>query len=65
MYPLTFPAVGSFLGSPHQVINRNLFHLTNYRGTSHIGKGEHVKEIVDATTRKGLQVAHTHALNKP
>ena len=30
-----------------------------------IGKGEHVKAIVQATTREGLQAAHTHALNKP
>jgi hypothetical protein len=30
-----------------------------------IGKGEHVKEIVDATTREALQDAHTRALNKP
>jgi hypothetical protein len=30
-----------------------------------IGKGEHVEEIVNATTREGLQEAHTRALNKP
>jgi len=30
-----------------------------------IGKGEHVKAIVDASTRESLQEAHTHALNKP
>jgi hypothetical protein len=30
-----------------------------------MGKGEHVKEIVNATTREGLQEAHTRALNKP
>jgi hypothetical protein len=30
-----------------------------------LGKGEHVKDIVDATTREALQEAHTRALNKP
>jgi hypothetical protein len=30
-----------------------------------IGKGEHVKEICNATTRESLQEAHTRALNKP
>jgi hypothetical protein len=30
-----------------------------------LGKGEHVKEIVNATTREGLQEAHMRALNKP
>lgn len=30
-----------------------------------IGKGEHVPDIVNATTREGLQEAHTRALNKP
>jgi hypothetical protein len=30
-----------------------------------IGKGEHVKEIVEANTREGLQEAHTRALNRP
>jgi hypothetical protein len=30
-----------------------------------IGKGEHVTDIVNATTREGLQEAHTRALNKP
>jgi hypothetical protein len=32
---------------------------------SDIGKGEHVKDIVEATTREGLQEAHTRALNRP
>ena len=30
-----------------------------------IGKGEHVKDIVNSTTREGLQDAHMRALNKP
>jgi hypothetical protein len=30
-----------------------------------IGKGEHVLDIVNATTREGLQDAHTRAVNKP
>jgi hypothetical protein len=30
-----------------------------------IGKGEHVADIVNATTREGLQEAHTRALNRP
>ena len=32
---------------------------------SDIGTGEHVKEIVKAHTREGLQEAHTRALNRP
>jgi len=32
---------------------------------SDIGKGEHVADIVNATTREGLQDAHTRALNRP
>jgi hypothetical protein len=30
-----------------------------------IGKGEHVADIVNATTKEGLQDAHTRALNRP
>jgi hypothetical protein len=32
---------------------------------SDIGTGEHVPDIVNATTREGLQEAHTRALNRP
>jgi hypothetical protein len=54
--------------------NINTVNLSNFalqavpldrKAWADMGKGEHVKEIVNATTREGLQEAHTRALNKP
>ncbi|KAJ1466803.1 hypothetical protein T484DRAFT_1756349 [Baffinella frigidus] len=54
--------------------NINTVNLTNFalqavpldrKAWCDIGKGEHVKDIVNATTRESLQDAHTRALNKP
>ncbi|KAJ1465881.1 hypothetical protein T484DRAFT_1757104 [Baffinella frigidus] len=54
--------------------NINTVNLANFslqampldrKAWSDMGKGEHVQEIVNATTREGLQEAHTRALNKP
>jgi hypothetical protein len=54
--------------------NINTVNLTNFslqatpldrKAWCDMGKGEHVSDIVNATTREGLQEAHTRALNKP
>lgn len=54
--------------------NINTVNLTNFslqatpldrKSWCDIGTGEHVSDIVNATTREGLQEAHTRALNKP
>jgi hypothetical protein len=54
--------------------NINIVNLANFslqaqpldrKAWSDMGKGEHVQDIVNATTREGLQEAHTRALNKP
>ena len=54
--------------------NVNTVNLANFamqvqpldrKAWSDIGTGEHVPDIVNATTREGLQEAHTRALNRP
>jgi len=54
--------------------NINTVNLANFamqvqpldrKAWSDIGTGEHVPDIVNATTREGLQEAHTRALNRP
>ena len=54
--------------------NINTVNLANFalqalpldrRSWCDLGSGEHVSDILNATTREGLQGAHTRALNKP